>query len=288
MKDRLKGHPIVWSSIILALCLALTYIITPQEQAYLIENNIALPEANVGGALLYFAGSVLLIGGILFLIPRRWLQYIMKGLFTMAYAWGIFICFMFFLPWEAALAVGGLIAIIWTLRPVVWLHTAVMVLTMAGTASIFGPLFSPWTFVIVMLIISVYDFLAVRFGYMVWMADRLSETSSLPAFIIPRSNEDWKSNLGTFTFKEEAQKEKAERQFSVLGGGDIAFPLIMVVSVLFSMGFGRSLIVAASTFVGLALAYLLQAKVWKGKPMPALPPISAATIIGFLIAYFLP
>ena len=35
---------------------------------------------------------------------------------------------------------------------------------------------------IFMLIIAVYDVLAVRFGFMVWMADKLSQSSSLAAF----------------------------------------------------------------------------------------------------------
>ncbi len=287
MKPRLAANPVVWAEAILAICLAITYFVAFQEQAYLLQNEIGSPDEPAAVALIYFAVSVVFIGTVLFLVPRRWLRVVMKSLFTLAYCWGVFICLVFAVPfpWSAVLAIA--VAAAWSLRPTVWLHALVMVLTLAGAAAVFGFIFSPWTFVVVMLIVSVYDVLAVRFGYMVWMAQRLSESTSLPAFVIPRTASGWSSNLSSFTFQEQSEKEPAERQFSVLGGGDIAFPLVLVVSVFFNLGPLRSLVVAAFTFIGLAAAFWIQARLLKGRPMPALPPISAAAILGFLIAYYL-
>ncbi len=287
MRARLQASPVVSASAILAVCLVLTYIVSLREQGFLVEQEIVSPEASVGVAVLYFAGSVLFIGGLLFFVPKTWLRAVTKTLFALTYCWGTFVVFFFLVPFEIAALLAVALPLAWLWRPKVWLHSLVMLLTLVGTASVFGLLFSPWTFAAVMLIISVYDILAVRFGYMVWMAQRLSESSSLPAFVIPRTTSGWGQSLSTFTFKSQSEKEPAERQFAVLGGGDIAFPLVLVVSVLASLGLPRSLIVAAFTFVGLGAAFWMQAKLLKGRPMPALPPISVASIIGFLIANYL-
>jgi len=137
-----------------------------------------------------------------------------------------------------------------------------------------------------MLVISVYDVLAVRLGYMLWMVKRLSESETLPAFVIPKRISGWTLNLKEVGFKKLFEDESAEREFSILGGGDIGFPLMLVVSVFFAHGFTSSVVVAAFSLLGLVSAYWIQLFPLKGKPMPALPPITFVSLIGFLIVYF--
>jgi len=137
-----------------------------------------------------------------------------------------------------------------------------------------------------MLVISVYDVLAVRLGYMLWMVKRLSESGTLPAFVIPRRISAWNLNLKEAGFKKLFEDVSAEMEFSILGGGDIGFPLLLIVSVFFVYGFTSSAIVAVFSLLGLVSAYLIQLFLLKGKPMPALPPISFLSLIGFLIVYF--
>ena len=133
-----------------------------------------------------------------------------------------------------------------------------------------------------MLVISVYDILAVRFGYMMWMVRRLSVSDILPAFIIPKTRTGWNLNLRAVRlFDEETEKE-----FSILGGGDVAFPLLLIVSVFFAHSFAESVVVAWFTLLGLSAAYWVQRKLLKGKPTPALPPISLLSTIGFIVIYF--
>ena len=66
------------------------------------------------------------------------------------------------------------------------------------------------------------------------------------------------------------QEESAERDFALLGGGDIGFPLIFVASVFAVYGFTGALIVAGASLLGLIFAFLLQMFLLKGKPLPAL------------------
>jgi presenilin-like A22 family membrane protease len=116
-----------------------------------------------------------------------------------------------------------------------------------------------------------------------WMAKKLSEADTLPAFILPKKINDWKMNLRGASFKKLFEDEAAEREFSLLGGGDLGFPLAFVVAVYFAKGFNGALVVAGATLAGLILAYAIQIYILKGKPLPAIPPISFMAIIGFLI-----
>jgi hypothetical protein len=51
-------------------------------------------------------------------------------------------------------------------------------------------------------------------------------------------------------------------------------------------GFPVSLVMAAFALIGLIGAFVIQAFILKGNPMPALPPIAAACLIGLLIVRF--
>jgi presenilin-like A22 family membrane protease len=137
---------------------------------------------------------------------------------------------------------------------------------------------------IFMLVIAVYDVLAVRFGLMIWMADKLSETTSLPAFILPKKMGDLRLNLKAVQVGELRKEEADKREHTILGGGDIGFPLMFSTSVYFESGMNSAILVGAFAIIGLMGAFLIQ-KIWlKGKPMPALPPIAILSLIGFLIA----
>lgn len=138
-----------------------------------------------------------------------------------------------------------------------------------------------------MFALSVYDILAVRFGYMIWMAKRLSESNTLPAFIIPKGFSSWNLDLKRGGFTSLMEGTSAEREFSILGGGDIGLPLLLIVSVFFTYGFTSALMVGVFALGGLISAYWIQLAVLKGKPLPALPPLSIASLIGFLIAQVL-
>lgn len=139
---------------------------------------------------------------------------------------------------------------------------------------------------IFMIIISVYDVLAVRFGFMVWMADKLSDSSSLPAFIFPKKISDVGLNLKTVQFSELKKEEPAQREHTILGGGDIGFPLMLAVAVFFEYGLGGAILVGGCALIGIMLAFIIQQCWLKGKPMPALPPITLLALVGYLITRF--
>ena len=272
----------------MALSLALSLFVAIQEKKFLEANQIVSPDVSLGPVIIYFFSVVAVMALVLFFIPLKRLRLVFRILFTLMFAWGIFIVAALLLPEIAAYAVAIIAGIAWLFWANVWLHDLLLLITLAGAGSVFGFLFSPLTFMIFMLVIAVYDVVAVRFGFMVWMADKLSESASLPAFIFPRQTGDWRLTLKNVHVGELKKQESEKREYTILGGGDIGFPLMLSVSVFFQDGLPGAILVGAFALVGLMGAFLIQ-KIWlKGKPMPALPPIAFLCLIGFVIAnYFL-
>jgi presenilin-like A22 family membrane protease len=272
----------------MAAALALTLFVAGKQKVFVEEQGYASPDVGVSYVTLYFFGVVALTAVLLFVIPLRWLNLVFRGLFTLMYAWGFFIVASLLVPGTGDLAVALPIAVIagasWLLISRVWLHNAVLLVTLAGVGSVFGYLFSPWTFMVFMGIIAVYDIVAVRFGLMVWMADKFSETTALPAFIFPKKVRDWRLGLAAVHVGDLKEKGAQEREYSILGGGDIGFPLMLAVAVYFDLGPGAAWLVGGFSLLGLMGAYLIQAVWLKGKAMPALPPIAALSLVGLLIA----
>jgi presenilin-like A22 family membrane protease len=281
MKSKLSTF--LWGGLSMVVALALTIYVAYQEQLYIKINQIVSPDISLGPIVAYFFGVVVVMGLILFIIPLSKLRLVFRALFALMFAWGVFIVVGLTLPDILSYPVAAIAGIVWLFWARVWLHDLLLLVTLSGAGSVFGFLFSPLTFMIFMLIIAVYDVVAVRFGFMVWMADKLSEADTLPAFIFPRQIGDWKLSLSNVRVGDLRNKASEEREYSILGGGDIGFPLMLAVSVFFQTGLTGAVLVGVFALIGLMGASLIQSLWLKGKPMPALPPITFASLIGFLI-----
>ena len=286
----------------------LILFVAPRIDPFLEENNIDIPtqppapiawwpgettlpsgevvnvpvNSALGPILIYIFVAVAVLGITLYKIPLTALKALLRLLFALLFSWGAFIATVFYVPLPVAVAIAVAFGAVWFLIPLVWLHNLVLILAVSSIGAVFGRFITPWTAMAIILALAVYDFLAVRFKFMLWMADRLSQVNALPALIIPKSYSDWNFNL-----KKREQKiielNPAQREYSILGGGDIAFPCLLTSSVYFARGLGPAAIIAAFGLLGLVSVYAIQAIFLKGKPMPALPPIAAFTLIGLFI-----
>jgi presenilin-like A22 family membrane protease len=284
MKSKLS--PFLWSGLVMVLALALALGTSRRGEVYFHEQGFASPDVSLGPIVAYFFGVVIVMGLILYFIPIGKLRLVFRVLFALMFGWGVLVVTGFFLQDWIAIAIAAVCGLAWLLWARVWLHDLLLLVTLAGAGSVFGYLFSPLTFLIFMLVVAVYDVLAVRFGFMVWMADRLSEFDSLPAFIFPRKLRDWKLKLRSVRVSDLTGRRVEEREYSVLGGGDIGFPLMLAVAVFYPTGLAGGIIVGAFALVGLMGAFLMQLFWLKGKPVPALPPIAFASLIGYLVVRF--
>ena len=286
----------------------LILLVAPRINPFLKENDIEIPtqppapiawwpgevtlpngdvvdvpaHSALGPILIYIFAAAGVLGLILYKIPLAGLKVLLRLLFALLFSWGAFIATVFYVPLPLAVAIAVAFGTFWFLIPLVWLHNLVLILAVSSLGAVFGRFITPWTAMAIILALAVYDFLAVRFKFMLWMADRLSQVNALPALIIPRAYSEWNLNL-----KKHGEKmievNPAEREYSILGGGDIAFPCLLTASVYFAQGFKPAAIMAVFGLVGLISVYAIQAIFLKGKPMPALPPIAAFTLVGLLI-----
>jgi presenilin-like A22 family membrane protease len=281
---KLRTSPILWSSLFMALALALTFFVASKEKVFVETNQIASPSVSLLPAVGYFFGVVAVMALVLFLIPLSKLRLIFRFLFALMFAWGVLVVITLTLSQVAAYILAAVAAIVWLLWARVWLHNAVLLITLSGAGAVFGFLFPPLTFMILMLIVAIYDIIAVRFGFMVWMADRLSESSTLPAFVFPKEMGDWATSLKNVRVGDLKDKEVDKREYAILGGGDIGFPLMLAVSVFFASNLTSAIVVGAFALLGLMSVFPIQSFWFKGKPMPALPPVALFSLIGFFIA----
>ena len=282
--NKLKNlHPIYWSTLFFVLSQCITLMLAWNITGFLAENDLAVPEVSVGTPLAYFLGGVVLVGIVLFLVPVSKLKIVFRILFSLLFFWGLFVDFSVFVPLIAVLIISIGATLLWLFKPKIWLHDVLLVCSLTAVGAVFGTMISPWTAVILMIVLSVYDFLAVRFGYMMWMVKKLSKLDTLPAFVIPKEIDRWNMDIReTHVLEDESQ----ERNFSLLGGGDIGFPLILISAVLTYYGLGDAVIIAAFALAGLGTVYWIQKVFLNGKPIAALPPITVACFVGFLIVYF--
>lgn len=313
-KQRRRFHPAFWSLLVLILAQAVALTVSVREDPHLASLNIAPPASppetvvfwpqnvtapsgevqqveaysSVGPIVIYFLAAVIVIGAALFLIPVSKLMLVFRFVFTLLFAWGAFILSFFFVPFWAAITVAAAVALGWFFIRRIWMHNLAMLLSMSALGAVFGRLISPWTAMLIVAVIAVYDFLAVRFGYMVWMTEKLSDSDNLPAFIIPHKLKDWGARLSQTNVKTLVETKPEERTESILGGGDIGFAVLVTCSVYFARTLNSALIVGIFTVIGLALAYIIQKYFLKGNAMPALPPIAVMCVIGLLLTIGLP
>lgn len=307
-KRRPRLKTVYWGLLLFAVAHLLVFLVVTRVDPFLDENDIHVPiqpsapiswwpgevtlpsgevievpaHSAVGPILIYVLAAAAALGLTLSLIPLAALKVFLRLLFALLFSWGAFIGTVFYLPLPLAVAVAVALGTLWFVIPLVWLHNLVLILAVSSLGAVFGRFITPWTAMAIILALAVYDLLAVRLKFMLWMADRLSQINALPALIIPRNYADWNLNLKG---REEKiiQANASHREYSILGGGDIAFPCLLTASVCFARGLAPGAIIAVLGALGLVTVYVIQAKFLKGKPMAALPPIAAFTLVGLLI-----
>jgi len=307
-KKPVKLNTVYWGLLLFVVAQMLILLVAPRIDPFLEENDIDIPtqpsapiswwpgevtlpdgevievpaHSALGPILIYILAAAAVLGLTLSKIPLTALKVILRLLFALLFSWGAFIATVFYLPLPVAVAIAVVFGTFWFLIPLVWLHNLVLILAVSSLGAVFGRFITPWTAMAIILALAIYDFLAVRFRFMLWMADRLSQINALPALIIPKNYSEWNSNL-----KKRGEKvievNPADREYSILGGGDIAFPCLLTASVYFAQGLAPAAIIAVLGLLGLVSVYAIQARFLKGKPMPALPPIAAFTLVGLLI-----
>lgn len=183
------------------------------------------------------------------------------------------------LPQLHAYALSAVIVVLRYLIPNVLMQNIVVILSVVGVSTVIGLVIPPYEVIIILAVLSVYDFIAVfKTKHMVTMFKGLLSYGVAFSLVIPFELKGFLQN------QKLVQKEMAneERKYVFLGTGDLAFPLIFAVSAL-TLGIYYAIGIIIGASVGMFCIHLILVYQKQKRAIPALPPIAAFSILGFLI-----
>jgi len=246
-----------------------------EGQKILTEENVEIPKIEFTSFLLYFLfGTLFILSIIYFPKIKKFRGKIYKFLFIFAFIYGALAIFASFLPDVITIVLIFLLLFLWFKYKRVIVHDILIILSLAGIGAMFGLAFEPKVVILLLLVLSFYDFIAVyKTKHMIKMATSMIEHGVIMGLIIPQKMEG---------FLADIKEVKPGGKFMFLGGGDIIFPLLFSVSML-SIGIVPALIVGGFSLLGLIASLLIFFLQKDKKPIPALPPIALFAIIGYII-----
>ncbi|NHV99887.1 MAG: hypothetical protein HA496_09675 [Thaumarchaeota archaeon] len=252
---------------LLALLLAPLYV---ANQLTLFEN----PEnpANI----LYLMFSIIAVFIIVLIIVRLRLETLFKGLFYFSAITVLTITISIILPdsllWLTVSLLASVSIIIILNKFYKWyIADAVGVFLSASIAAWFGASLSPSVLTILLLVMAVYDYFAVKTGGMISLAEKTLRMN-LPTMVMSPVKEvprDFKSREG-------------ERRGAFLGLGDLAFPNMLTVSTFLETGSPVAAIMVLSSSVAGLIIVLHAVRRFK-QPQPGLPYIGLGAVLGWII-----
>ncbi len=233
--------------------------------------------------------SAIIIGTLLLLLLIKFKKFgLWKLWFFLAVFFTMAIAFAAFIPQTIALILAFALAITKIYKPVTIIQNLTEIFIYGGLAAIFVPVINISAAFALLILISIYDIIAVRHTkHMVKLAKFQAKGNIFAGLFIP-----YERGKGKLIAKEKGIIQKKESRIAVLGGGDIGIPLLFAGVVMKGLmltnteliGFLKALIIPV--FVSLALFYLL-VKGKKNKFYPAMPYLTVGCVIGYLVVLLL-
>jgi presenilin-like A22 family membrane protease len=190
------------------------------------------PQLAGPDAFLYILIIMLFAVAIFLLIVKFKKVRIWKAWYFMAVFLSLLVAFGVFLPYIVAVLLALGLALLKILRPNPVTHNVSEVFIYAGIAVLIVPLFDPFWALLLLLVISVYDIIAVRkTKHMVAMAEFQRGSGMFAGLLVPKKEQPVRSTTVPHAAKRAdgalplPPLPKPGGQ-AILGGGDIAFPLV--------------------------------------------------------------
>jgi presenilin-like A22 family membrane protease len=229
--------------------------------------------------------------GLLLLLIKFRLFTVWKVWFLLAVGGSLAVALAVIIPEIYAFLIGFALAYFKIYRPHVILHNLTEVLMYAGITILVAPLFTVFWMSMLLLVISAYDAIAVwKSKHMIKMAQAQAESKMFAGLLIPYSKKP-KFKKKEIDLEIPEGFEEKDVKSAILGGGDIAFPLLFsgsVMTFLIQEGLTRTSAyfnsVLVSLFAGIAL-FILLIRGKKDTFYPAMPFISLGCFVGFAIVW---
>lgn len=282
---------------------ALTGKTVVNEEAYQ-QSNIMAPEVqNESTSYVYIVIALLLGTGLVLLLMKFRQQKIWKVWFFLSVLIALILSlntwmFRFFGTsfsasnlYIATVVLCLVLTALKVFRHGIFVHNFTEIFIYGGLAALLVPILNITSMSIVLLIVAAYDMYAVwKSKHMIAMAEFQTEQKVFAGLYIP-----YKLSAEMKIPKEKKEKEtkripkeKEETtgvRTAILGGGDIAFPLLFAGVVMKTTGsYLAPAIVVATTTLALALLFFYGEK---GKFYPAIPFIAVGCFVGYGLTFLL-
>lgn len=192
-----------------------------------------------------------------------------------------------------SLVVAVPVAFLKIFKPNVFIHNITELFIYPGIAAVFVPILTPFSIIILLILISIYDIWAVwKSGIMQKLAKfQMEELRIFGGFLVPSLSKKDKMEIKNIGLKYKEKKiptklknKKYKINLAILGGGDIIFPIITAGVFMKIWGLIPALFVTFGALSGLTYLFAITKK---GKSYPAMPYISVGIFAGMILAKIL-
>lgn len=262
------------------------------------ETPIERPPTQGAGSFLYIVFGVGAATLLMLAIIKLGLLKLWKLWFFLAVWMTVTIALSVYLATVFAAGIAFLLAVfkIFHRHPVVYNITEILIYS--GIVVLFVPIFDVLWVTVLLLAISAYDIIAVRrTGHMVTMAKFLIKSGLFAGLSVPLGKGKGKSVPVCVKKTEGKVKEGYVQRNAILGGGDIAFPMLfsgVVMESLIKSGLDKVISLGFTLIVTLCATGFLGLLFWIAKKerfYPAMPFLTAGCFVGYgvvqvMIAFF--
>lgn len=274
-----------------------------KEGAYNITGITPPPVTDESSSWIYIMGAVLIGTALVLLIIKFKQTNLWKIWFFASVVITLTVALAPFINKIAVQLFGGggfiataLVAAVLTFykvfRPNIYVHNLTEIFLYGGLAALIVPIMNMFSAVALLIAISIYDMFAVwQSKHMVSMAKYQTESKVFAGLMLSYGKPvdikpvETKASVKAAPVKQAISEQKSTGRTAILGGGDIAFPLLFAGVIMKTTGgFTSPLII--TLFAAIALGLLLL-KGQKDKFYPAMPFISAGCFIGWAVTLLL-
>ncbi len=214
------------------------------------------PEMNEDSSFLSIMVFILIATFLVFILLKFKLWKLWKAWFFIAVFYCLTLSFsVFFVLWLAVLVALGL-AVWRVFLPNPYIHNFTELFIYGALAALFAPVLSLFSVVLLLVFISIYDYIAVfKTKHMVKMAKSQSEMKMFAGLMVPYG-----------------------KNVAILGGGDVGFPLLFAAVVMGKYGFSWPLL-----FIPISVSFALLGLFYFGnkkKFYPAMPVVTLGCLVG--------
>jgi len=249
--------------------------------------NIERPEVSEEVSWLYIFGAVI-IGTILFLfLIKIGSRYITKIWFFLAILIALMFAFSAYVDERIALLMAVVFAGWKVMWPNPYVHNLTEIFMYGGIAVLFHEMLTVKVVIILLVLISIYDFIAVRkLQHMIKMAQFQTTQNFFAGALVPYSTKTTSAKTKSKKAKASKKAKKTVKRVksAILGGGDIAFPLFFSAAVMTEYSAALAIIPVITSTI--ALTYLLFFSE-KNKFYPAMPYLTVGCLAGLVIVMLL-